>query len=162
MKKRAELSARIAAQKKLYPVLKKNGPKLTKAEVEIQRKKAYALLDFMDSGAIPVHLRFHQHEVTFPLPKSDNRSGAASALAPAAAAVFPGSGRLLGSAAADDDDKGMKNVLEESIRSYAKEEGAARKRKIDLVDLVSSEEEDGQKKESICKKKTPEVITIDH
>jgi hypothetical protein len=157
--KRAELSARIAAQKKFYPVLEKNGSKLTKVEVEIQRKKANALLDFMDSGAIPVHLRFHQHEVTFPLPKSDNYSGAALALAPDAA-VFPGSGRLLGSAD-DDDDKEMKNVLDASIRSYAKEE-AARKRKIDLVDLVSSgEEEDDQKKESICKKKTPEVITID-
>jgi hypothetical protein len=159
--KRAELSTRIAEQKKFYPVLKKNGPKLTKSEVEEQRKKANALLDFMDSGAIPAHLRFHQHEVTSPLPKSDNRSGVASASAPAAATVFPGRGRLLGSAD-DDDDKEMKNVLEASIRSYAKEE-AARKRKIDLVDLVSScEEEDDEKKESICKKKTPEVITIDH
>ena len=115
----------------------------------------------MDSGAIPAHLRFHQHEVTSPLPKSDNYSGAALALAPAAAAVFPGSGMPLGSADDNDDDKEMENVLEASIRSYAKEE-AARKRKIDLVDLVSSgEEEDDQKKESICKKKTPEVIAID-
>lgn len=155
LEKRAELSARIAEQKKFYPVLEKNGPRLTKAEMEIQRKKANALLDFMDSGAIPAHLRFHQHEVTFPLPNSytsneyDNRSR--SGAGAAAAAVFPGSGRLLGSA--DDDDKEVKHVIEASIRSYAKEE-AARKRKIDLVDLVSSDdEEDAQKKESIRRKK---------
>jgi len=92
----------------------------------------------MGSGAIPAHLRFHQHEVTFPLPKSDtsnkydNFSGAALALAPDAA-VFPGSGRLLGSA--DDDDKEMKNVLGASIRSYAEEEAARRKRrKVDQHD----------------------------
>ncbi len=140
VEKRAEITARIFAQKKFYPVLKKNGSKLPRNEVDEQRNYANALLNMMDSGVIRDQLRFHQHEVTFPLPisytcnKYDNHSGAALALAPAT--VFPGSGRLLGST----DDNEMKNALDASLRSFS-EEQAARKRKNDHGSRSSSTKE---------------------
>ncbi len=171
MKKRAELNARISAQKQFYAVLGYNDPRVTKGEEEEQRRKANKLLDMMDSDVIQAQLRFRQHEVTFPLPisyksnKYENSSNAASALAPAA--VFPGSGRLLGSA----DDEEMKSAIDASLRSFAKEQ-AARRRKNDhssrssdegMIVLSSDDDEDQKKESPICKKKRPnEVIVIDN
>ena len=158
---------RSAAQEKYYPVKKKNGPPLTKVEVEVERMKANALLDKMDSGEIQVQLRFHQHEVTFPLPTSFTSNGYGNTGATVApAAVFPGVGRSLGSAHKDE----MKTAIDASLRSFA-EERAARRRKIGsrssadegevVIDLLSDGEDDQKMGAGRTKKQCPEVIVID-
>jgi hypothetical protein len=194
-------------------------PKGNKAEVAQERQNASALLNMIDSGIIPAQLRFAQHEVTFPLPpgvvvtqqrgafgnyssggfgtSGSGRSVAAASVPPAvaparaaAAAVFQGEGRQLGSSANNSgvgDDDIMPMAINASLRSLAEEREARaekRKRKRDtersgsgdrvsaspceespkkgggVIDLVGEDDEDNKEGGNRDDKKNSDVIVI--
>ena len=172
--KREELLGRVNAQKKFYPIGNYGGPKLSNDEVEKRRGDAETLIQKMESGVIPAHLRFAQLEVTFPPPPAYSGNGYVTAGATLPPAAFLGSGRQLGRAD-DDEIEIMKKAINASLRSLA-EERAARNWKHDhasrsssdkgiVVDLLSDDEEDQTKEVGSNRKRrsceSSDIIVID-